>query len=185
LLPNNCRYKKHYVSSTAGFIHIIHIVDYLGICQTLVTPAEVREYLNFREQLINRWGDKVSGLPEQSLVGQFLFGDISIEPNFEHIEYLSALNNNPAEWDFSNIISKFADRVQTITNPDDYYHVIAEIAKLNRNELREFKRRFELSVEKSRANEFTLPYRIVVPRTGCGFVFIPLTQDLVEQKLRD
>ena len=57
-----------------------------------------------------------------------------------------------------------------------------EMALLKRDELREFKTRFKLSMEKAKANEFALPYRIVVPRTGCGFVFIPLTSDLVHQR---
>ena len=43
---------------------------------------------------------------------------------------------------------------------------------LKRNELREFKIRFKLSVEKARANQFVRPYRIAFPRTSCGFVFI-------------
>lgn len=49
-----------------------------------------------------------------------------------------------------------------------------ELAKLARNELKEFKYRLQLSIDKVRANEFTKPYRIYLPRTDCAFVFIPL-----------
>ena len=34
----------------------------------------------------------------------------------------------------------------------------------------------------SRADEFTRPYRITIPRTDCGFVFIPLTKELFQHR---
>ena len=82
----------------------------------------------------------------------------------------------------SGVISKFPDRVTTGNEPTDYYQIVSEIAKLKRNELREFKKRFQLSMEKSRKNEFAQPYRMAIPRTGCGFVFIPLGAEFVPHR---
>lgn len=45
-----------------------------------------------------------------------------------------------------------------------------------------FKTRFKLSMDKAKINQFTLPYRIALPRTNCGFVFIPLTSDFLERR---
>lgn len=182
VLPESCRQLKHHRSRTAGVIHIIPANDYLGIVRTLLTPAEMADYLGFREALICRWQAEVVAVPEPALVGQYLNGDIEVPPSVEFIEYLERLDHRADEWDMSGIISKFPDRVTTDNQPTDYYPIVRELALLKRNELREFKKRFQLSVEKARANKFVLPYRIACPRTNCGFVFIPVTKDLLARR---
>lgn len=177
-IPQDCLNTKFHISQTAGLIHIVPAHDYLGIVRTLLTPAEVADYFTFRGELIERWGDSVIEVPEPALVGQYLNGDSTIPPSLEHLEYLRALEQRAEEWDLSGIISKFTERVTTDNEPTDYYPIVTELAALKRSELREFKTRFQLSVEKSRADEFTRPYRTAVPRTDCGFVFIPLTKEL-------
>ena len=82
----------------------------------------------------------------------------------------------------SGVIRQFTNRVTTENEPTDYYSIVTEIAKLKRNELREFKKRFQLSMEKSRANEFVQPYRMASPRTGCGFLFVPLEAECVPHR---
>jgi len=47
-----------------------------------------------------------------------------------------------------------------------------------------FKERLSLSIKKARDNQFTRPYRIVIPRTGCGFVFVPITKDLIAHQIQ-
>ena len=178
-LPDSHRKLKHHRSSTAGIIHIIPAKDYLGIVHTLITPAEVADYLSFRETMIDRWESRISAVPELALVGQYLNGDADVPPSVEFIEYLQRLDHRADEWDMSGIISKFPDRVTTDNEPTDYYTIIREFALLKRNELREVKLRFQLSVEKAHADEFVVPYRIASPRTNCGFVFIPVTKDML------
>lgn len=182
LLPDSCRQLKHHRSRTAGVIHIIPAHDYLGIVRTLLTPAEIADYLEFREALISRWEAEIAAVPEPALVGQYLIGDIDEPPSVEFIEYLQRLDHRADEWDMSGIISKFPDRVTTDNQPTEYYPVVRELALLKRNELREFKKRFQLCIEKSRANEFVRPYRITCPSTACGFVFIPVTKDLLSHR---
>ena len=82
----------------------------------------------------------------------------------------------------SGVITQFPDRVTTENQPTDYYDIVKEIAKLKRNELREFKKRFRLSMEKSRGNEFVQPYRMASPRTGCGFVFVPMVEEFIPHR---
>jgi hypothetical protein len=183
-LPESSRRLKHHRSQTAGFIHLISADDYLGIVKTLLTPAEVADYLAFREALISSWQEDILALPEQALVGQYLSGDSEHKPGLQFLEYLRSLEHRAEEWDMSGIISIFLERITTDNPPTDYYYIIREIAKLKRNELREFKTRYKFSMDKARANEFTLPYRIASPRTGCGFVFVPLTHDFMERRLQ-
>ena len=181
-LPEDCLSKKYHKSRTAGVIHIVPAQDYLGIVRTLLTPAEVADYFDFREELIEAWGEKVNQVPEPALAGQFLGGDSSKPPSLDFLVQLRALDHRADEWDMSGIISKFPDKVTTDNAPTDYYPIITELALLKRNELREFKVRFQLSIERSRADAFTRPYRIAIPRTDCGFVFIPLTKEFVAHR---
>lgn len=184
LLPNDCRTIKHYQSTSAGLIHILQAADYLGICKTLVTPYEIHDYLQYREKLINRWSDKVLNMPEPVLVGHYLNGDHEQVPDVSHAKYLYRLEENRKDWDLSDVIRKFADRIFESNTPTEYYRIISEIAKLDRNDLLAFKERLSLAIKKARGNQFTRPYRIVIPRTGCGFVFVPITKDLVPHQLQ-
>ena len=182
LLPQKCLWRKYYRSSTAGIIHLLPDHDYLGLCQTLITPAELDDYLKFREELITIWEKKVLDVPEQALVGQYLVGDSSLEPSEKFLEAFRKLKQDDADWNMSGIIRIFADRITTENLVTDYYPIVTEVAKLKRSELRDFKTRFVLSMQKAEKNEFVQPYRIAFPRTGCGFVFIPVPRDLLEKR---
>lgn len=181
-LPADCLNVRFHVSRTAGLIHIIPGHDYLGIVRTLLTPAEVADYMDFRTELIERWHDHVNRVPEPALVGQYLHGDAGVSPALDHFAYLKSLDQRADEWDLSGVISQFPDRITTENGPTDYYPIVMELASLKRNELREFKTRFQLAVERSRAEGITRPYRIAVPRTGCGFVFLPLPKAMYEHR---
>ncbi len=181
-LPPECLAIKHHWSRTVGLIHLISGHDYLGIIRTLLTPAEVADYLAFREKLISQWPDDILSVSETSLVGQYLSGDFEDRPAQDFMGYLKKLEHNAHEWDMSGIIAKFPDRVTTDNGPTEYYPIVRELSLLKRHELREFKHRFQLALEKARADEFALPYRMVVPRTGCGFIVIPVTKDLLPRR---
>jgi len=181
-LPVECRLKKRHRSRTAGVIHLIPANDYWGIVQTLLTPMELCEYLNFREKLVEKWEKEIEPLPEHAILGQYLSGDNNSIPCLAFTQYLVALDHRIDEWDISGIIKNFPDRVTSQNEPTDYYNIILELAKLKRMELREFKTRYKMSIDKCRANEITHPYRIACPRTNCGFVFIPLNKEFLNNR---
>lgn len=180
-LPINCRNKKHHNSRSVGFIHIFDIEDYKGICDTLVTPMEIHNFLSYREKLITQWEKETACLPEYAILGHFLYGDLSIEPSIESKKYLIALKDNRAEWDFTNIGRIFADRKVITNDPHNYYEIVTELAKLNRSVLKIFKERFELVKEKAMKNELVLPYRMTTP-DRVGFVFVPITQAMINKR---
>jgi hypothetical protein len=181
-LPENCRSKKFHKSRTAGVIHLISASDYLQIVRTLLTPPELSEYLAFREKLIRKWEIIVESLPEQALIGQFLEGNVDSRPNMEFLKYLEALEHRIDEWDMSGVIKKFPERVTMGNETNEYYQIVAEIAKLKRSELREFKKRFQLSMDKCQSNLLTEPYRMACPRTNCAFLFIPLVEEFIQHR---
>ncbi|MCD6487099.1 MAG: hypothetical protein J7K35_07220 [Syntrophobacterales bacterium] len=180
-LPLNCRNKKYHNSSSVGFIHIFNVEDYIGICETLVTPTEFHHYLSYREELINQWEKETVDILEDALLGHFLYGDLSVEPSSESNKYLMALKDERAEWDFTNIGRIFADRMTVARNPQDYYKIVSELAKFKRTDLKLFKERFELAKDKAMKDEFTIPFRMTIP-DRVGFVFVPITQDMIDKR---
>lgn len=182
-LPETCSLIKFH-KGLSDVIHVIGSVDYLGVLRTLITPAELFEYLLFREAVIRNWGDLVSKVSEEALVGQFLRNLPVEQPSANFVTFLVALQQNSRDWDISQIIHLFPDRRTTASNsPTDYYRILKELAKLNRTDMRQFKERFALSMVKANADESVDPYRFVAS-TRCGFLFIPLTRSQEPEKLK-
>ncbi len=172
--PNEKRFIKFHRSKTVGVVHLFHSEDYAGICRFLFTPSEIDEYLSFRETLYEKHEQKLNLLPEQYVLGHFLESTDTDNLDLTYLENLKKIIKNESEFDVSFIVNLFQERIVKIGSDNDYYFIIKEIAKLDRAELKEFKLRFKLSLEKANAQTFTLPYRMSSIRTNCGFVFIPL-----------
>ncbi|HOJ19662.1 MAG TPA: hypothetical protein PLT92_13955 [Ignavibacteriaceae bacterium] len=173
-LPEEKRFLKFHRSKTVGLIHLFHSEDYGGVCRFLFTPSEIAEYLSFRETLYEKHEQVLNSLPEQYVLGHFLESTDTDNIDLTYLENLKKMIKNESEFDVSVIINLFQERIVKIGSDNDYYFIIKEIAKLDRAELKEFKLRFKLSLEKAKSQTFTLPYRISSLRTNCGFVFIPL-----------
>lgn len=173
---------KFHRSQSAGVVHLIPIEDYIDLVHTLLTPTELSEYLAWREALCAEWEDEVNLLPEQSLLGHYLMGQADVAPKLSDIQNVLSLRVDLETFDVTGILHKFLDRSTYGLSGTNYHLIIQEIAKLNRTELQTFKDRFARSMTKANANEFTQPYRFASPRTGCGFVFIPLQAEHRENR---
>lgn len=187
-LPDSCAAQKFHHADGSGIVHIFRSGDYLGILETLITPAEVHEYLSFRQEVIRRWPTEVSEVCEHALLGHFLHNRADIKPTQEYVRLLDAMRQkagNSPEWDISRIIQLFAERRTTPqTAATDYYRTLKEIAKLNRTDMAQFKERFKLSMEMANADRVVLPYRFVAS-TGCGFLFLPLKRSRMAHRIDD
>jgi len=117
-------------------------------------------------------------VPEPALVGHYLRNLPHERPTPKFIKFLYELQKQDKnEWDISRIIKLFPDRRTTQDkSPTDYYRIIKDLAKLFRTDMKMFKQRFALSMEKALKHESVRPYRFVAS-TGCGFIFIPLTKE--------
>lgn len=186
LLPLQNLNRKFYISSTVGLIHVLSIEDYLQICETMVTIAEIGGYFDFREKVLMKEFDKNIYISEKSLVGQYLSNNLSSFPNLMFEKYYDDFINDLDEFDISHILKNFADKIENykMGSYTDYYNVLVECAMLKRNELKEFKKRFNLCLEIVRENKFELPFRFICPRTKCGFVFIPLQKNVMPIRVR-
>lgn len=172
--PEDLRSQKFYESSEIGLVHLFHYEDYYWICKYLITPAEINQYLIFREDLFLFNKSYSNSLPEQYFLGHFLE-----TPQADHFEpkYIANLSNHKPDinkFDISGIIENFSKNIKLANHQTEYYPIVTEIAKLNRSELVQFKQRVSLCIEKSETAELIYPYRIYSPRTGCAFIFIPL-----------
>jgi hypothetical protein len=130
--------------------------------------------LIFRKLLFQNHKKQLNNFPEQYILGHYIETLDVTQLNPKYIENLKALVHDEDEFDISFIIENFKDKIRHDSENLDYYAIIKEIAKLNRADLREFKKRYLLAIEKSKEQVFTLPYRITSLNTKCGFVFIPL-----------
>jgi hypothetical protein len=187
LLPKDClAIKCHVRPEPVGLTHIVTWDDYQGICSTLVTPAEVAEYFDFRERLLRKYPE--SDLPsERALVGQFLKGDLDEAPDEKNAALVSNLITDLDAFDISFLLHGAAERIEYQEGGSgsevDYYGIIAEFAKLTRLELREVKTRFRLSLEAANENSFRRPMRMIAPKSGCGFAFIPIENELIDGRM--
>lgn len=172
--PEKLRFQKFYKSKVIGYVHLFHIEDYLWICKYLITPFEIREYLNFRELLFRNHEKELDNLPEQYVLGHYIETLDTLTLNPRYIENLKNFVHDENEFDISFIIENFKGKIRIEPDSLDYYAIIKELAKLNRADLREFKKRYLLAIEKSKEQEFTLPYRITSLNSKCGFVFVPI-----------
>lgn len=173
-LPVNCKNIKFHLSKTAKIIiHILPGENYLGIVQNLITPAEVSEYFSFREVLIQKWQGIINDVCEQALVGQFMSGKWEDQPDNKFVEYLATIDHKLQAWDMIGIMRSFQEKITEIHDSIDYYLILKEMAKLRRYELGMFKERYIAALEACKSSKFELPYRMVVPRLDCGFLFIP------------
>lgn len=183
-LPKSCAAQKFH-EADGTVIHILRSNDYLEILETLVTPAEVDEYLGFREEVIRRWPTAITEVCEHALLGQFLHNRADVRPTQEYIGLLAAMRQKAGdslEWDISAIIHRFPERRNTPHKvPTDYYGILKELAKLNRTDMGLFKKRFFYSMEMANANKVVLPTRFEAA-TKCGFVFIPLERSRIKDR---
>ena len=179
LLLEQQRFLKFVYSQTVGNIHLLHIEDYVNLCKFLYTPAELAEYFHFREELYKKHKSEVNNLPEQYLLAHFFTTADTSAIHLEYIENLSRFTQGDSVFSMSGILNNFFGNMVLFEDgkPTDYYHIIQEIAKLNRSELTEFKKRFELTIENSKKSEFLMPYRFASLNTLCGYVFVAITDE--------
>lgn len=177
IISEEIRFLKFYSSKSVGLIHLFHLEDYLWICKYLVTPYEVNDYLIFREQFYDVQLSNLDMLPEQYVLGHY-FSDADFDVMVpDYVELLKKIAVDDEILYLNKYLSEFGSKVEYTVGKNDYYFILQEIAKLHRNELKEFNKRFFRLFDVCKKEDFTNPYRITIS-TGCGFVFLGLPKKL-------
>lgn len=177
LLPTRLRYK---ISKSAGFIHVFSSDEYESICDCLYTPAEISEYLEFRERILSGSHD----VSELAILGQFVSERTAEEPAEEFSGSLSTFVNDVGRFSIRDIVSIFEARiVNDGGHPQEYYKILTVLSTLSRSALRCFVERFSQCV--TNAKEQRDPFGpTLFYCDDCGFVFfVPPKKLTQEQRL--
>ena len=167
------RFRK---SRKTGFVHIMRDSEYFGIGEHLVTPSELVDYLKFRQEILSRTFPVPPDVSEAALLGQYLFEELDAPADARYETAGRAFRGNPNDWAFSYVLQNLSTQ---IARRDDesveatYQRILAELARLQRAELRELKTHLRLSLEAVRADRFELPYRVTCSATQCCFLVLP------------
>lgn len=178
VLPQNCRLTKHYVSKTAGFIHIVDAEAYAQHAQLLRVPEEIVRYFRYREGMLTRFPDRCEPCTEADLVGAFIGQDEAEPPIAGAAHFLDCLVGEDEDWDLTQYLRRLHDHTSVPGVSDDYYGILREFARLPRSCWKEAKLRINLCIERAAQDEFALPYRFSNPSTDCGFVFVPVMSEM-------
>lgn len=176
---------EHYrISQSAGFIHIFHIDDYNEVCKTFVTPREIIEYLHFRENVFSKWKDNTISVCEKSIIGQFLSTEREAPPDDKYLEHYNKFLNNIEDFQLVfHILGKYAEHLEYYDNEYDFYKILLAFTRLHRNDLKHIKERFQLCLDSCKNNQIGRPYRIVSSDKKCGFVMIPIPNEVISSRL--
>ncbi|MGZ9080464.1 MAG: hypothetical protein ACXW2A_19250 [Burkholderiales bacterium] len=167
------RFRK---SRKTGFVHIMRDSEYFAICEHLVTPSELADYLKFRREILSRPFPVPPEVSEAALLGQYLFEELDAPADARYETAGRTFRGDPNAWAFSYVLQNLSTQ---IAKRDDesvestYQRILAELARLGRSELRELKTQLRLSLEAVRADRFELPYRVTCTSTRCCFLVLP------------
>jgi len=180
-LPTECRHIHHHVSETGGFIHIMDAHDYVQLSQILRVPQEVIEYFRLRERVLTEFKNECSDLSESALAGHFIGErDNKTPPNKNSISFLHRLVDDRESWDIAPLLRGLHENLSGSSESTKYYAILLEFMKLPRSAWRIVKERIMLCHENVLNDQRILPYRFVNRKTDCGFVFIPVHSEFVQ-----
>lgn len=170
-IPETFNPEIKYKTQDGLFIHIFSSVDYFHICRYLETPAELRDYLNFREDLLSFY--PTQKFSEQYILAHYFHNSNDLQFNASYIDDLEEICNdiecNDSQLSLSAFLNKFRDSVVPANGGLSYIEIVKELAKLNRQEIFMFKQRL-LSVL---TGDFQDPFNMKAmyfPRTDCSFI---------------
>jgi hypothetical protein len=178
-------YPRFHRSTSAGFIHIFDALDYFGICQYLLTPIEMAEYLTWREAAIQSTTD-AQLVSEAALLGQYMVEDLESSPAERYAEALAALRTDVFSFDPSYLFQGLGDHIEHASTADretSYYPILQLLAQLPRSALRLLKERFRFALKAVDDDRIAIPARFVFPALDCGFLLVPIASAHFDSRL--
>ena len=124
---------NHYVSKTAGLIHVLRSTDLLDVFRTLITLSEIVQYLEFRATIVRA----NTLLSERAILGQFLRGATDELSDERNAADLLRFRRNRSRFDIRWFFKELPESIHTNHNGDDksYYYILREYVLLDRFEL--------------------------------------------------
>jgi len=171
---------NHYISRTAGLIHLLRSSDLLDVCRTLITLSEIAQYLEFRATIVRANGL----LSERAILGQFLRGAVDELPSEHNAEEFLRLRRDRSRFDIRWFFEELPSVIHTNHNGDDksYYGVLKEYALLDRFELEQARIRIGM-VNDSLRDSSNLPPVVMATQRGTCFVWIAVPNETFDRRL--
>lgn len=158
--------------------------------ETLITPGEFLDYLEYRQALLGRF-KSASRMSEKSLLGRYLWLPVSeavtnyeLTKNFS--ERVDRLVPKKSQFDISYILRNFREHIESasgLKEKTDYYYILVEFAKLRRYELGVAKQRIQACLKAIETDSFRAPYRFISAHTHCGFLFVPIHSSQLSSRI--
>lgn len=177
------RFEKYYESKSIGYINLFHEEDYYWICQYLSNPTEIKEYLDFREELYIKHKEFLIHTPEQYILGHFLKTSNTEKINIRYIDNLKEKDYRKDKI-HTAIINHISDDRNFNSDSEEYYYIIKELALLNTKEFGFFEERFMKIFDQSIKGKSPDVLRFMSSRVDCTFVFISI-QTIVKDCARE
>lgn len=174
LLPIEQSSKKYSLTAVSEVIHIFSVESYDLTVKVLITPAEIVEYLFFREQLIRKFGSRLKQIKEIAILGQFISDNLESDPSNNFELYVRKLIYKTEISTIAFLMKIFSEKTFYSTNfrGNDQYFILKELAKLRREEIYVFSEKIRLAITSVIEKKFPAPWRFAIDRLNCGFVFI-------------
>lgn len=163
---------NHYLSRTAGVIHLLRTADLIDVCRTLITLTEIAQYLEFRANIVRL----NSLLSERAILGQFLRGALNELPDERNAEEFSRFRRNRSRFDIRRFFEELPSLIHTNHNGGDrsYYGILKEYILLDRFELEQARIRIGM-VNDSLNRSANLPPVVMATQRGTCFVWIAIS----------
>jgi hypothetical protein len=120
----------------------MNVRDYRYLYEVLSLPRELIAYFDFRQNLLLRKPSMY--WPEAKMAAQFVSETDEPLPEEEVREVLRAAAYDTTSFDIGPVLKRFGDKVTYLEGSGadlDYYRILAEFTRLDRADMRGFKRR--------------------------------------------
>lgn len=189
-IPEDCAAQRYHISRSTGdeiFIHILTIEDYSLICDVLITPIEVVEYLRFRERYLHQFD--ATHRSEISMLGRFLMSPEVPEQSLDgqdrdYSDAVKNLKDDSDELEVRRFLERMGEKWERGEEIDEtkYYRVLIAFALLCRTGLRCLGERMKLAIRNAVKDVPALPYSFEIPERNIGYVVVPLIRELYEKR---
>jgi len=170
---------NHYVSKTAGLIHLLRSTDLVDVCRTLITLSEIAQYLEFRATIVRTNGL----LSERAILGQFLRGATDELPDERNVEEFSRFRRDRSRFDIRWFFEELPASIHTYHNGNNraYYDILREFVLLDRFELEQARIRIGM-INDSLKHRSNHPPVLIATKRGTCFVWIAVPDDTYAQR---
>lgn len=172
-LPDSFVPDIKYKTQDGLFIHILSSEDYYHICRYLITPAELSDYLKFREDLLSYYPQ--SPFTEQYILAHYFHNSNDLKMNVSYIDDLeeicTRIEINDNKFNLFPFLDMFRDTVVRTDDNLEYIAIVKELAKLNRQEILWFKQRL-LEVINCQNPDPCEIKPLYLERTGCAIMIM-------------